>query len=96
MRQINVTLPAMVVLLALSACGDSKERDLAACENEAVKLYPNWRDNNGALAVDMGDFTYRCMKAKGYAFASDACPPGGGWASETMEHCYRKSWPWNN
>jgi hypothetical protein len=94
MSRMNRTLVAVVSLLALGACGDSKEGDLAACENEAVKLYPNWRDNNLALAVDMGDFTFRCMKTKGYAFDSGACPPGGGWASETMERCYRKQWPW--
>jgi hypothetical protein len=68
MRQINRTL--LVALLALGACGGSKESDMAACQNEAVKVYPNWKQNNGA--VDMGDFAYRCMKAKGYAFASDA------------------------
>jgi hypothetical protein len=38
---------AIVLLLAVAACSQSKGPDLAACQNEAVKLYPNWRENNG-------------------------------------------------
>jgi hypothetical protein len=82
------TLIAIALLLALGGCGESKEEDLAACQMEALKLYPNWRADNMALATDMGDFTNLCMKVKGYV--GDACPPGGGWASEVLDQCYRK------
>jgi len=80
---------AIVLLLPLGACGDSKERgsDLAECRTEAIKVYPNWRTNN--LGLDMGDFTFLCMKSKGYV-ASDACPLGSGWEGEIEEKCYRK------
>ena len=88
---------ALVVLcaLAVGACteSDPKVQDLAACHWEAVKVYPQGRNDIGA-AGDMGDFTYRCMKAKGYEYA-DACNPtktgGDRWINETSEHRYRKA-----
>ena len=81
--------------LAVAACteSDHKVKDLSACHWEALKVYPQWRNDIGA-AGDLGDFTYRCMKAKGYEYA-DACNPtktgGDRWINETSEHCYRKA-----
>jgi hypothetical protein len=63
--RLRAMMLATISLLALGACGESKGQDVAACQNEAVKVYPNWRQDMGALAGDMGDFTRRCMKAKG-------------------------------
>ena len=58
---------ALVVLcaLAVGACteSDPKVQDLAACHWEAVKVYPQWRNDIGA-AGDMGDFTYRPHESK--------------------------------
>jgi len=81
--------------LAVAACteSDHKVKDLSACHWEALKVYLQWRNDIGA-AGDLGDFTYRCMKAKGYEYA-DACNPtktgGDRWINETSEHCYRKA-----
>jgi hypothetical protein len=91
----TVTGVLLAFLLALGACGQNKRQDLAECRMEALKVYPNWKSDNLAGAVDMGDFTFLCMKKKGYA-DSLTCPsnPGNGWISETDEQCYRKTWPW--
>jgi hypothetical protein len=88
----------LVVLcaLAVGACDDSAPtgQDLAACQVEAIKVYPHWRNNLG-VAGDMGDFTYLCMKAKGYEYA-DLCSSAktgvsDSWINETSERCYRKA-----
>ena len=69
----------LVVLcaLAVGACSESdhKGQDLAACQSEAIKIYPHWRGN-----MDVGiraTSTYLCMKAKGYGY-DDACLPESG------------------
>jgi len=85
---------AIVLLLPLGAGGDSKERDLAECRTEAIKVYPNWRTNNLALALDMGDFTFLCMKSKGYVSNYATPGPCGGWEGALEENCYRKKGLW--
>jgi len=84
-------LLAIILLLALSACGPSKRQDLAECRTEATKVYPNWKKDS--MAGEMGDFTFLCMESKGYVL-SKTCPTSGGWVNETMEDCYQKTWPW--
>jgi hypothetical protein len=60
----------IVVLCALTvgACteSDHKLQDLAACQLEAIKLYPNWpADDDGSVTgVARGHFTEICMTAK--------------------------------
>ena len=77
----------VLCVLAVGACTDSAStgQDLAACQLEAIKIYPHWRadwktDDEprpgqieggvGGLS-DMGDFTRLCMKAKGYEYDPD-------------------------
>jgi hypothetical protein len=84
-------LIAIILLLALGACGEGKRQDLAECRTKAIKVYPNWQRDS--MAGQMGDFTFLCMESKGYV-SSQTCPTGAGWLNETEEGCYRKVWPW--
>jgi hypothetical protein len=69
-----------LLCLLLVGCNDifataTTQQDLAGCEVEAIKVYPNWRSvaSNMSLsgvsgvggAADMGDLTLLCMMAKG-------------------------------
>ena len=68
---------AVLCALVLGACSESdhKGQDLAACQSEAIKIYPHWRGN-----MDVGiraTSTYLCMQAKGYGY-DDACLPESG------------------
>lgn len=87
-----MTRTSIVLLLALGACSQSTGQDLAACRIDAIKASANDSDRN--------NYTYLCMKAKGYALTKDAtkdCTVYGltGYvASEIKQDCYRKPWPW--
>ena len=61
-------LLAISLLLALGACGQNTRQDLAECRVEAIKVYPNWKTGG---KDDLGDFTYLCMKSKGYIVSLD-------------------------
>jgi hypothetical protein len=88
----------LVVLFALAvgACteSDHKVQDLAACQLEVIKLYPNWpMDDDGSVTgVARGHFTEVCMTAKGYELQ---CPADLGgftvWVTQTNDRCYRKA-----
>ena len=72
---------AVLCALVLGACSESdhKGQDLAACQSEAIKIYPHWRGN-----MDVGiraTSTYLCMKAKGYGYDEGCLPESGADAS---------------
>jgi hypothetical protein len=82
----------MLLLLALGACSQSKGQDLAACQIQAVRTLVRDSERN--------NYTYLCMKAKGYVLTKDLTKDCTVYAllghvdSEIKEDCYRKPWPW--
>jgi hypothetical protein len=88
----------LVVLcaLAVGVCSESdhKVQDLATCQLEAIKLYPNWpADDDGSVTgVARGHYTEICMTAKGY---EEHCPADLGgltvWVAQNTDRCYRKA-----
>ena len=84
----------MILLLALGACSQSKGQDLAACQVEAIKVYPHFRERGDMN--DQAEFITYCMFAKGYGF-TDRCVTDVGesvFLNRNSEDCYRKPWPW--
>jgi hypothetical protein len=82
MRRIGCGLLCLLLVGCNDIFSTATAQDLAACEVEATKVQG---------AGDMGDLTFRCMKAKGYALA-DSCQPAKDGQdqqkNEITERCY--------
>jgi hypothetical protein len=77
----------MILLLALGACSQSKGQDIAACQIEATKAYPDQTSVYDYYKAN--NYASLCMKAKGYVL-TEGCRAD----FEVTEGCYRKPWPW--
>jgi hypothetical protein len=79
----------MMVALALGGC--TPEQDLAQCEVEAFRLYPNHQ-----YGIDSTNYMRTCMRAKGYEFTGggEANPRNykpTGWRAQFLAP---SSWSW--
>src|SRR5215469_13564791 len=81
----------MMVALALGGC--TPDRDVAQCEVEAIRLYPN----NPPKDYDdpPSKYVITCMKAKGYDFSfhdAGCLRRGLGPSGATLSACYETGW----
>jgi hypothetical protein len=67
--------------ISIGGCGPQKERDLAACQVETLRLYPRDTDSSGEDNGRRFIFRTACMKAKGYTLARFS-GPGCSFAEE--------------
>ena len=83
---LSKTARLLLVGLILGGCIPDQPRDVAACETEAIRVYPK------QPAVDLGDFATRyinaCMAAKGYDFTILAAGCNPRYPFATQPECY--------
>lgn len=98
MKSAALLLIAFVGLAIVWSAYDNqtKAADMAECQMKAMQLYPHQAGDDTALG-EAGDYTYLCMRSKGYGNGdAQTCPSGRGWVGEIDERCYRKPWVWEN
>jgi hypothetical protein len=68
----------LIVALSLTACGETKDQDIAACTNEARSVY---RQESVYQDMYIGSYARTCMQAKGWRYktpptnATEPCLP---------------------
>jgi hypothetical protein len=80
------------LLLFLSGCSETRDREVAACRLEAMKTYPN---ESGPYSLNMDAFIETCMESKGYRFNVHPEDCGHGDLHEDPA-CYEWRGPFSN
>lgn len=75
----------MLLVLPLSGCFQEQKQQVATCEFDARRTYPNLRLET---SNDVGEFIKLCMKAAGYDWdlSDNKCQPG--FRTEANPYCY--------
>jgi hypothetical protein len=78
---------AFTLALLLSGCIADQKKQVAACEIDAKRTYPDKTLRGTSPSVEMADFIQACMRTAGYDFTCgrDDMPLSG------IYHCYRPS-----
>jgi hypothetical protein len=88
---------ALALLLALMGCGSKEQRssDVAACQVDAAKAYPNV-GNDRDIEAKANSTVALCMDGKGYRWDADpiVCPADSAAINGTNPGCYKKPGYW--
>src|SRR5215831_4081397 len=69
----GIEFATIIIMVALALGGCTPEQDVAQCELEAIRLYPNKPPNTPWPWDDADRYVITCMKAKGYEHTG-SCP----------------------
>ena len=58
------TICAILIILPIAGGCNNRKSDLASCQREAVRLYPNTETRESLN--DYSNFVNKCLEAKGY------------------------------